>query len=249
MYFFIVTLQKTGILLFVRFIEIILFLTTRLIRSFILIKFTVLLRFSFLLLFVNSYCFLCPGVFDYPVTVSTVIKTPFLAVKSHLSGNVHEVDAGQLYRSAQLKPKQLAYYTRKYGIKSIINLRGANPDKKWWQLEKSFSEKMSILHYDIPMSACVLTSKENLLTLLCLYKEAPRPILIHCQGGADRTGEAAALWKLEQQSCSKKEALEQLALRYGHFSCMHPAKRFLIEIWQGVEWLESEYDEKKYRIS
>ena len=92
------------------------------------------------------------------------------------------------------------------------------------------------------MSANSIPSKENLLKLLSLYYEAPRPILIHCQGGADRTGEAAALWVLTQMGQSKHEALKQLALKYGHQESKKPAKAHFIRMWQGRDWAFNEYD-------
>lgn len=91
------------------------------------------------------------------------------------------------------------------------------------------------------MNANQLPKKKNLLTLLELYKSATRPILIHCNGGADRTGEAAALWVLDQQNRRKKDALNQLAFKYGHIKLKTPKKRKFIKMWQGREWAENIY--------
>jgi undecaprenyl-diphosphatase len=96
------------------------------------------------------------------------------------------------------------------------------------------------------MSAVVLSSKEDLQTLLEIYDTAPRPILVHCLGGADRTGEASALWVLEVQKKSKAEALKQLAITYGHRKYVNSAKDFLIQIWGGREWLATTYRPDDY---
>src|SRR4051812_13007227 len=41
-------------------------------------------------------------------------------------GNFHTVAAGVLYRSAQPSKAELAAAVREHGIKSVLNLRGAN---------------------------------------------------------------------------------------------------------------------------
>lgn len=163
----------------------------------------------------------------------------------NLFNNFYAVEKGKLYRSAQLRAKMLKFYIEKYGIKTLINLRGVN-NKKWYLNEARVSNENNINFHSIPMSASSLPSKSNLLKLLRLYDEAPKPILIHCQGGADRTGEAAALWVLEKQKKSKEKALKQLSIQYLHFKYKRPAKDFLIKIWQGREWLENEYNPQNF---
>ncbi len=91
------------------------------------------------------------------------------------------------------------------------------------------------------MNANQFPKKQNLLTLLDLYKKAPHPILVHCNGGADRTGEAAALWVLDQQNKRKKDALKQLTFKYGHIRSKTPAKRKFIKMWQGRKWAQNIY--------
>ena len=53
------------------------------------------------------------------------------------SGNFHEVVPGQFYRSAQLSGERLGAEIDRYGIKTVINLRGENPDKGWYVDEVS----------------------------------------------------------------------------------------------------------------
>ncbi|KKQ33335.1 MAG: hypothetical protein US49_C0001G0015 [candidate division TM6 bacterium GW2011_GWF2_37_49] len=161
--------------------------------------------------------------------------------KVHISGlkkildNFHSVEPGICYRSAQLRPKTLARYIKKYGIKSVINLRGENAHSDWWKAEKMVSEELGVTYYNLPFCAKKLEKKHDLKALLHIYKIAPRPILIHCLSGADRTGEAAALWVLEQQGKSKKEALKQLSLYYRYFRLKRPKKFFLIKHWSGIK--------------
>jgi protein tyrosine/serine phosphatase len=159
--------------------------------------------------------------------------------------NFHAVEAGALYRSSQLKPNRLKKYIKKLGIKTIINLRGINPTRHWWQREKRLAKEFGIKFYNIPFNAGTFSSKKNLYKLLYLYEHAPKPILIHCRDGADRSGEAAALWILEHQGKGKKEALKHLSIKYGYVKFYRPAKYSLIKMWQGKKWLAKNYNPER----
>ena len=160
--------------------------------------------------------------------------------------NFHAVEHGKLYRSGQLSPKRLKRYITKYGIKTVINLRGKHPELKWWQQEHEVTTKYGATLHNIPMNSQYLSPKKQLIKLINIYEKAPKPILIHCWSGADRTGEAAALWVLQQQKQGKKQAVKQLSLRYGYFKRRKPAKRFLINIWQNITWLVQWYKPELY---
>lgn len=156
--------------------------------------------------------------------------------------NFHTVQKGALYRSGQLSPQSLEQYINEYNIKTIINLRGYNPGAFWWADEAALADKLDIHFHDISMTAQAYNSRANLMKLLDLYKTAPKPILIHCQHGADRCGEAAALWVLEIQKKSIKKALKQLSWKYHYIRSRHPHKYQFIKAWQGYEWLKNTYD-------
>jgi len=160
--------------------------------------------------------------------------------------NFYEVDKNKFFRSKQLTGKRLRYYLERFGIKTIINLRGRNENAKWWKAETAVASALGVEVYDIAMSAKRLPYKIDLIVLLYLYETAERPILVHCLGGADRTGEAAAIWVMDQQSGTKKRALRQLSQKYSHISFTAPAKRFFVKIWEGREWALKSYDPTKY---
>lgn len=160
--------------------------------------------------------------------------------------NFHTVEKNKLYRSGQLSSKRLKHYIAKYGIKTVINLRGKHPELAWWQNEHNITRQCGAVLHNVSMNSRYLPSKKKLITLVNLYKEAPKPILIHCLSGADRTGEAAALWVLQQQKLGKRQALKQLSLRYGYFKRRKPAKHFLISIWQDFSWLVQHYKPAMY---
>lgn len=110
-----------------------------------------------------------------------------------LTDNVHTVISGKIYRSAQFDHEKLVYYTRKLHLKTMINLRGAWPTNHWYQVESHFAKKNHLHYYAIQFSAYQLPTKNKLRELVHLLQTAPKPIIFHCEGGADRTGMAAAI--------------------------------------------------------
>ncbi|MBY0353860.1 tyrosine-protein phosphatase [Candidatus Babeliales bacterium] len=161
--------------------------------------------------------------------------------------NFFAVEKGALYRSRQLSPRRLQHYLKKHNIKTVINLRGTNTHKHWWRQELAAVDALDVKFFNISMNASGMSSKNNLVKLLSLYQNAPKPILIHCKSGTDRTGEAAALWVLEQQKRSKKAALKQFSfLKHGYITRRRPAKKLLIKIWQNYQWLVERYNPCHY---
>ena len=132
------------------------------------------------------------------------------------NGNFHAVTPGEAYRCAQPGYNQLEHYMKAYGIRSIINLRGSNPGDKWYQDEVRFSAANGIRHYDVGLSASSEPTAAQMRELMMIIKSAPRPVLIHCKSGADRSGLFAAMWKVAADEETKAEADKQLSIRFGH---------------------------------
>lgn len=82
-----------------------------------------------------------------------------------ITNNVHVVVPGEVYRSGQMRSGEMISLVQAYGIKSVLNR----------------------------MSAKSGLSTKEIDVLIAIMKRSPKPLLVHCQGGADRTGLAAAL--------------------------------------------------------
>lgn len=141
----------------------------------------------------------------------------YFGVYMRVQGNFHPITAGEAYRSAKLDRDKLEYYIRKYNIKSIVNLLGEDPRKPWYQEELQVSAELKVRHYDITLSATQGPTKEDARKLVAIFQTAPRPVLIHCKGGSDRSGLVAAMWKVVVDKEPKSEARKQLSILYGHF--------------------------------
>ena len=133
-----------------------------------------------------------------------------------MTDNFHAVTPGEAYRSAQLNPQDLDYYIKKYSIKSVLNLRGPNPDASWYKKEIKVCQKNKIMHFDVSLSATSEPTARDVRQLTQIFQNAPRPILLHCKAGADRSGLVAAMWKIVVDKEPKAEAKKELSIVYGH---------------------------------
>jgi protein tyrosine/serine phosphatase len=135
------------------------------------------------------------------------------------NGNVRVVEPNQVYRSAQLRGTKLVEVLKSDHIKSVVNLRGYLPNDPRLRNEMAVCKRMGIKHVDVKMSAIHLPQPIEVKKLLNDFDTLPRPMLIHCAGGADRSGLACTLYlnvckgfPLDQAESS------QLTWRYGHIS-------------------------------
>ena len=87
--------------------------------------------------------------------------------------NFHPITPGEAYRSAQLDRDELEYYIKKYNIRSIINLRGENPNKPWYKEEAQVSAELNVAHYNISLAASRELSDKDIKELMNIFKSAP----------------------------------------------------------------------------
>jgi protein tyrosine/serine phosphatase len=132
-------------------------------------------------------------------------------------GNVHIVDEGKLYRSARLERDQLEQVVRRFGIKSILNVRGEASGESWYENEITLSKSLHLTYFDYGLSAGDPVTIDQIDEIVKILRDAPKPILIHCEGGADRSALVSALFLAEIEKGPVDEAVSQLSILYGHF--------------------------------
>jgi protein tyrosine/serine phosphatase len=133
------------------------------------------------------------------------------------NSNYHTVFPGELYRSGQLSAQQLKQHIQQDGLRSILNLRGADPGKPWYETEQTLARQYRVKHVDFALSASKVLEPQQLSALVTLLRELPKPMLIHCLGGADRTSLASAIYLYAVKGEPASQAAEQLSIQYGHF--------------------------------
>ena len=132
----------------------------------------------------------------------------------HIQGNFYKVNQ-DVYRSGQLNKYNLEYYIKTHKINTIINLRGKST-KPYYIDEINISNEYNVKHIDHEMSNRVYLDFNKTSKLVSIMRNAKKPLLIHCAGGADRTSLASALYQYAIENKSKDEAKEEFSIWYGH---------------------------------
>ncbi|GKX59333.1 dual specificity protein phosphatase family protein [Leminorella grimontii] len=114
--------------------------------------------------------------------------------------NFYQID-DSLYRSGQPGEAQMKELERR-GVKSVLNLRNFHTDD-------DEAKGTSLALYHVPMEAGRFTQEQVIEALRVVYL-APKPVLVHCWHGSDRTGLTVAMYRLVFQNWSKEAAIEEL---------------------------------------
>jgi protein tyrosine/serine phosphatase len=164
-----------------------------------------------------------------------VVLLPLAAVGGYLgylqlSGNFHTVIENQLYRSGQPSAAALDDYVHRYGIKTVLNLRGANPKAGWYEEEVAESARLGIAHADFRMSASRELTSAEADKLEAMMRSLPKPLLIHCQAGADRSGLASAIYLSRIGGADFDTAGRQISLYYGHIGVAELSSAYAMDV-------------------
>jgi hypothetical protein len=143
--------------------------------------------------------------------------------------NFHWVVPGEAARAAQAYAGFLGPFLTRHGIAAIINLRGPNPDWRWWHYETRVCAKRGVAHFDVMLSSRRLPTRQMLVDLFAAFDAAPRPLLLKCSGGQDRTSFAAALYLLHTQGWGAMEAALAQFARWPYLHLPKPQQLWLRE--------------------
>jgi hypothetical protein len=133
-----------------------------------------------------------------------------------IGGHVHEVIPGLVYRCSHPSPARLEALVKRYGIRTVVNLRGSCDPTPWYLEESRATVRLDLSQEDLPFSASRLPSVPVIRELVEVLDHSEPPILVHCHQGIDRTGMASTMALLLYTDTSLDEALHQLSPRYGH---------------------------------
>ncbi len=146
--------------------------------------------------------FLGGGYFTYVLFVTT---------------NFHTVVPGVVYRAAQPSPEDMRIWTKTYGLKTVINLRGRWEEEPFYIAEIATAKELEIRHIDIKFPGIGLPSGYSLRRFMAALEDSPKPILLHCRMGADRAGVGSVMAAMALGGESYEKALDQMSIRYLHF--------------------------------
>ncbi len=116
-------------------------------------------------------------------------------------GNVGWVAPG-IFRGAQ--PRSEGFETlRRLGIRTVINLRPGRDERA-----KVEAAGMRLVH--IPMKAEDVKSESVRKVLSVMTDPANQPVFVHCKRGKHRAGVVMAVFRMEKEGWSRKEAKAEM---------------------------------------
>jgi tyrosine-protein phosphatase SIW14 len=140
------------------------------------------------------------------------------------SKRLRVIDPGRVYRSGQMTAAGFEDTIRRLGIRTIVNLQDdcLDPD-----LTFSYFDRQTIKESDFcaRLGVRFLTISPDLVPrrqsadrrphaieeMLAIFDNpASYPVLIHCRAGLHRTGCMAAIYRMEYQSWSPEQAVEEM---------------------------------------
>jgi hypothetical protein len=165
--------------------------------------------------------------------------------------NFHWIVPGEAARAAQAWGGFLGPFLAGRGIRAIVNLRGRNDDLSWWKNETRIAEARGIAHLDAMLDSRHLPTPAMLQRLVDCFDAAPKPFMLKCSGGQDRTSFAAALYLIHRDGWG---AIETARAQYARFPFLHfpkahqrwlkPFLDFAVAGAHGrplAEWLRDDY--------
>ena len=174
------------------------------------------------------------------------------------ASNFHTVVPGQVYRSAAPLGDDIEDWCQDYGLKSIVDLR-ADGVSSTYPDEQTAADRAGAKLIYLRLSANKLPDGPMLRELIRVIETAPKPMLLHCQGGADRASLASFIAAMAIGGQDYRQAEKQFSIRYFQLQDDLPITRVLHLYrhwcrqqsvstggWQQFRhWAFDEYDKKQ----
>ncbi len=131
--------------------------------------------------------------------------------------NLHPVVHGEVYRSGQPDPIQLGEWIDQLGLRSVVSFRKSGEDDEELISEREACRARGVEFRQFRLSGGRMPTPAALSQLVELLDSLERPLLLHCNGGVERSGLGAAL-ALLLEGAEPAMAGDQFSARYGYFA-------------------------------
>lgn len=163
--------------------------------------------------------------------------------------NFHKISDG-VYRANQPSPAHLKSY-KKLGIRSVLSLRG-RANQSYVLFEEDYCKKLDLKLVYTPISSGSAPAPKDIINIISVMRDLPKPFVLHCKSGADRAGFVSALYLIAEKKRPVDEAKKQLSFKYLHLDFTKTgildyifnvfSERLKIENIDFVDWLKREYN-------
>lgn len=137
--------------------------------------------------------------------------------------NLYQVDSN-VYRSEQ-PTRNGMHEIETLNIKSVLNLCNSHNDN--YEAKRT---QLFLIH--IPINTWRISYKD-LVTALQEIKNSPKPMLIHCLHGSDRTGAVLAAYQMVFKNWSKEDAIREF--RYGGYGYHENYFPNILELLESID--------------
>src|SRR5690606_32285108 len=90
------------------------------------------------------------------------------------------------------------------GVQTVINMR-------FWETDEGRAKHTDLNTLHIPVNTRKI-SYEDISKVLKAFRDAEKPVLIHCAHGADRTGAVIAAYRMVYHDWPKEKAIEEMKM-------------------------------------
>jgi protein tyrosine/serine phosphatase len=130
--------------------------------------------------------------------------------------NFHKL-SDKAYRSSQPTMYQLRGIVRKYGIRTVVNLKGENRNSGYFLLERQACKKLGVAMVNHTIYSRKMPDRNTIKKARSMLEGVDYPILLHCKAGADRVGIISTLYQYFMENLSMEASIRELRFwPYGH---------------------------------
>ncbi|MBX3470556.1 MAG: tyrosine-protein phosphatase [Planctomycetes bacterium] len=124
-----------------------------------------------------------------------------------------------LIRAPQPDEGDIKSLSTRYGVQTVVNLRGEQHGERWFEEERRAVERIGARWVQLRTSGKSEPPPESVEQFFALVEDpANWPIVLHCQGGIHRTGLWAALYRIQYQGWSPERAIAEMEDLYFDWS-------------------------------
>ncbi|MAL09847.1 MAG: hypothetical protein CMF74_09305 [Maricaulis sp.] len=129
--------------------------------------------------------------------------------------NMHPVGTKGMWRANQPSPNRIKWLADQ-GFKTILNLRGTQPGRHYYDLERDAARQHGLTVVDLPWGSREAPYVERIEKLIEVFDTIEYPAMMHCKSGADRAGIVAVMYMLLHEKAPFEEAIKHLSFNYLH---------------------------------
>ena len=119
------------------------------------------------------------------------------------------VEPGRLYRSGEVEPAELRRAAERYGIRTVLSL--LNPDDDESKAERAMAEKLGLRWLNVPLTgdgASTPEARDRIRAIM--LDDSLAPLLVHCAAGANRTGLACGIYRINRDGWTYDQVLAEM---------------------------------------